>query len=163
MSRHPRSTPRLATLIAVAALLLAGSLSHAAPAAGGKASRADAIARGFGGDQTGGGAEFLIDGRWLAGGVMLATAGVAVGIALWQLRKWHRRRKTSVAGVEAAIGRTLRLGRRERLVLRHAAAELGVEHPTALLLCPSVLRDAKLRLGPRDALSLNLILDRLAM
>lgn len=156
MSRSRGLLIRVVPTLVIGLVLFTGSAASASAS-----SRADAIARGFGGEAAGQ-SDFSVDGRWLAGGVMVITAGLALGLGLWQLRKWCRRRRSRPAGVEAAIARTLGLSRRERRVLRRAAAELGVTHGATFLICPSLLRQARSRLGPKEAPTLALLLDRLA-
>ena len=121
------------------------------------ASKADAVSAGFGGD----GQASPVDGRLLAGGVMVLAAALAAALVAVKVRRWQRSRSSSPAGVGRDLRRHLRLTRRQFRCLRVAADELGVTHPATLLLCPSLLRGVRRRLPPEWGTDADLILRRL--
>ena len=126
-------------------------------------SRASAISAGFGGATSADTASPpLLDGRLLAGGVILVTLAVAAGLGAVKLRRWRADRRASAGGVARDLSRHMRLSRAQRRCLRAAAAEVHVRHPATLLLCPSLLRQAKGRLGPEFGTDAEMILRRLA-
>ena len=122
------------------------------------ASKAEALSAGFGGSSQ----DAPLDGRWLAGGVMVLAATVALALVAIKVRRWRRARRTSMAGVGRDLRRHLRLTRRQARCLRLAAEELKVRQPATLLLCPSLLRSVRRRLPPEFGTDADLILRRLA-
>ena len=125
------------------------------------ASTVEDLSAGFGGGGTAGG-DPPIDGRWLAGGVMVLAAGIALALVAVKLRRWHRARAASVVGVGKDLRRHLRLTRRQHRCLRLAAEELRLASPATLLLCPSLLRGVRPRLPREFGTDADRILRRLA-
>ena len=123
------------------------------------ASKAEALSAGF---DRGGSSAAGLDATWLAGGVMVLAAAVAVALVTAKLLRWRKSRRQSVAGVGRDLRRHLRLTRRQARCLRLAADELKLAHPATLLLCPSLLRGVRRRLPPEYGSDADLILRRLA-
>ena len=101
-----------------------------------------------------------IEGHVLFGG---ALAGTIVFIAV--LRKMAaRRRSLHVRGNELLrdARRTLRLSRRQLRQLTLAARQARVSSPLTLLLCPSLLRQARGRMGHADGRELDALLRRMS-
>ena len=122
------------------------------------ATKAEALSAGFGGAAT----EPAFDGRWLAGGVMVLAAAVALILVAVKVRRWRKTRLANPIGVGRDLRRHLRLTRRQGRCLRLAAEELHLANPSTLLLCPSLLRGVRRRLPPEFGTDADLILRRLA-
>ena len=145
--------PALRAAAALAGLTLVPALASAQTG-----HTADAIRAGFNAQ---GEAGSDLTGPVLAGAVMLAAGGTAIALIVRKVRQTLRRRKSGDAGLEAAVRRTLRLSRGDMVGLRRLAGIASVEHPTTLLLCPSLLRKLRARVKAADQRSIDRLLLRL--
>ena len=102
-----------------------------------------------------------IDSHWLLSAVILLTVCVIVGACAGPVRRWGQRRDLDSGALERDLFRWLRLKRRHQSALRQVARQAQVEHVATLLLCPSLLRQARQEVGPRVGRQLDEILWRL--
>ncbi len=140
-----------------AAVVAVGGLTMQASAKQVDSSRLEALRGGFGKS------EAPVDaGPWLAGGVMVISGGVAIGLIARKLMRHLKARAQGEAAMDRRLCNGLGLPGGAAKRLRRLAGKVDATSATTLLMCPSLLRRLSQSAQGRDRLMIDLALLRVA-